>query len=75
MKILVFLALFFAGIHFIPDAWIADFVKNHIPISGDGEEAMDSFEMTVIVMKTALCGLGAYLLMRLLWWRRHSPKK
>ncbi|WP_191939187.1 hypothetical protein IFU37_006000 [Pantoea agglomerans] len=74
MKILLFIVLFWSGIHFIPDAWVASFVKAHIPISGDGEEAMDSFEMHVIVIKTTLCAIGAYLLVKLFsCWRNH-PK-
>lgn len=75
MRVSSFMILFFIFIFFIPDAWIADFVKNHIPISGDGEEAMDSFEMYVIVIKTALCGFGAYVVMTLLQGRRKPPKK
>lgn len=30
MKILLFIVLFWSGIHFIPDAWVASFVKVHI---------------------------------------------
>ncbi|HHL2502310.1 TPA: hypothetical protein ACQ301_004443 [Yersinia enterocolitica] len=75
MKILLFIVFFLVGIYFIPDAWIAGFVKEHIHISGDGEDAMDSFEMHVIVIKTTLCVVGAYLLMKLLFWLRNRPKK
>jgi len=75
MKILLFIVLLWSGIHFIPDAWVAGFVKAHIPINGDGEEAMDSFEMHIIVIKTTLCAVGAYLLMKLLFWLRNRPKK
>lgn len=75
MKILLFIVLFWSGIHFIPDAWIAGFVKAHIPISGDGEEAMDSFDMHIIVIKTTLCAVGAYLLLKLFFWWRKRLKK
>ncbi|WP_312415806.1 hypothetical protein [Pseudescherichia sp.] len=75
MKILLFIVLLWSGIHFIPDVWIASFVKAHIPISGDGEEAMDSFEMHIIVIKTTLCAVGAYLLMKLLFWLQNRHKK
>lgn len=75
MKILLFIVLFWSGIHFIPDAWIAGFVKAHISISGDGEEAMDSFEMHIIVIKTTLCAVGAFLLMKLIFWLKNHPKK
>lgn len=75
MKILLFIALFWMGIYFIPDTWITGFVKDHIHISGDGENAMDSFEMHVIVIKTLLCALGAYLLLTLIYSLRHRPTK
>ncbi|HFV9220699.1 hypothetical protein [Enterobacter roggenkampii] len=75
MKILLFVVLFWSGIHFIPDLWVASFVKAHIPISGDGEEAMDSFEMHIIVIKTTLCAVGAYLLMKLFYWLKTRRKK
>ncbi|MFU9139045.1 hypothetical protein [Erwinia tasmaniensis] len=75
MKILLFIVLFWMGIHFVPDAWVASFVKAHIQISGDGEEAMDSFEMHIIVIKATLCAVGAFLLMKLcLWWRKRLKK-
>jgi hypothetical protein len=74
MKILLFVALFWAGIHFIPDARVADFIKAYIPINGDGEEAMDSFEMHVIVIKATLCAIGAYLLVKLFSCWQNSPK-
>lgn len=75
MKILLFIVLFWSGIHFIPDVWVASFVKAHIPISGDGEEAMDSFEMHIIVIKTTLCAVEAYLLMKLFYWLKTRRKK
>lgn len=75
MKILLFVVLFWSGIHFIPDLWVASIVKAHIPISGDGEEAMDSFEMHIIVIKTTLCAVGAYLLMKLFYWLKTRRKK
>lgn len=75
MKILLFIVLFWCGIHFIPDVWVASFVKAHIPIHGDGENAMDSFEMHIIVIKTTLCAVGSYLLMNLLFWLKTRRKK
>ncbi|PXK81750.1 hypothetical protein [Klebsiella variicola] len=75
MKILLFIVLFWSGIHFIPDAWVASFVKAHIHISGDGEEAMDSFEMHINVIKITLCAVGAYFLMKLFYWLKTRRKK
>jgi len=66
---------FTTNYHFIPDSCVAEFVQNHIPISGDGEEAMDSFEMHVIVIKTVISGLGARFLMMLFYWPRQRTKK
>ncbi|MGF6101441.1 hypothetical protein [Enterobacter sp. A4] len=75
MKILLFIVLFWSGSHFIPDAWIASFVKAHIPISDDGEEAMDSFEIHIIMIKTTLCIVGAFLLMKLFFLLCKHPKR
>lgn len=75
MKILLFIALFWMGIYFIPDIWITGFVKGYIHISGDGEDAMDSFEMHVIVIKMLLCALCAYFLLTLIYGFRHRPTK
>ncbi|MDI3360057.1 hypothetical protein QQF21_04555 [Lelliottia sp. V89_10] len=75
MRLLLFIALLVMGIHFIPDQWIENFVMNHITIHGDGEEAMDSFEMNVIVIKTVLSGICAYVLQKLLCWLKNHLKK
>lgn len=75
MKILLFIVLFWSGVHFVPDAWVASFVMAHNQINGDGEEAMDSFEMHIIVMKIMLCAAGAYLLMKLFYWLKTRRKK
>lgn len=59
MKAFIFIALVVAGVLFLPDACFYTFVKKFIPISGDGEYGMNNFEMTVLLMKTLACALGA----------------
>lgn len=44
---------------FLPDTCFYTFVKRFIPISGDGEYGMSNFEMTVLLVKTLACALGA----------------
>ncbi|EGA0959652.1 hypothetical protein JE603_003896 [Salmonella enterica] len=59
MKIFIFLILVMTGVLFLPDTCFYTFVKSFIPISGDGEYGMNNFEMTVLLMKTLACALGA----------------
>ncbi len=59
MKMIVFIALIITGVLFLPNAFIYAFVKRFIPISGDGEYAMDNFEMTVLLVKALMCAVGA----------------
>lgn len=44
---------------FLPDAFVCTFVKRFIPIIGDGEYAMDNFEMTVLLVKALMCAVRA----------------
>jgi len=75
MKILLVLVLAIAGAFFIPDGQLPDFVINHLPVPGDGEEGMDNLAMMVILIKALLSGAGAYLLLTLLHWLRNRPNK
>ncbi|ECN8823180.1 hypothetical protein J4L45_004586 [Salmonella enterica subsp. enterica serovar Newport] len=59
MKFFIFLTLVVAGVLFLPDTCFCTFVKRFIPISGDGEYGMNNFEMTVLLVKTLACALGA----------------
>ncbi|HIE4239701.1 TPA: hypothetical protein ACXM6N_003120 [Serratia marcescens] len=65
MKVIVFLLFVFVGIFFLPDTFIYIFVKRFIPISGDGEYAMNNFEMTVLLIKVLLCAVGTAALLTL----------
>ncbi|EHW5160901.1 hypothetical protein NOE11_21550 [Escherichia coli] len=75
MKILLVLLLALLGSFFLPDGIFNDFVIHHIPVPGDGEEGMDNFAMTVILIKALLSGIGAYILLTLIYWLRNRPKK
>lgn len=75
MKILLVLVLALLGSFFLPDGNLTDFVINHLPVSGDGEEGMDNLAMTVILIKALLSGAVAYLLLTLLHWLRNRPNK
>jgi len=44
---------------FLPDASIYTFIKHFIPVSGDGEYAMDNFELTVLLVKVLMGAVGA----------------
>lgn len=59
MKIFIFLTLVMAGALFLADACFYIFVKRFIPISGDGAYGLNDFEMTVLLVKTLACALGA----------------
>ncbi|WP_064557818.1 hypothetical protein, partial [Buttiauxella brennerae] len=59
MKVIIFFLLVIVGVLFFPDAFIYTFVRRFIPISGDGEFAMDNFEMTALLIKVLLCAVGA----------------
>lgn len=54
MKLIIFVVVFIAAMAFIPDSLPGSFLDGHISISGDGEEAMNKFEFTVIIFKAAL---------------------
>lgn len=43
---------------FLLDTFIYTFVKHFIPINGDGEYAIDNFEMAVLLIRTLACAVG-----------------
>ncbi|XXD08725.1 hypothetical protein ACMYSN_22000 [Klebsiella sp. R445] len=65
MKIFIFFLFTIVGVLFLPDAFICAFVKRFISVSGDGEYAMDNFEMTVLLVKALICAVGAGALITL----------
>lgn len=54
MKIAVFIIVLLAAFVLIPDSWINTLFMSHITIEGDGEEAMNSYSFTFIVVKFVL---------------------
>lgn len=59
MKVFIFLTFVVAGVLFLPNTCFYTLVKRFTPISGDGEYGMINFEMTVLLVKTLACALGA----------------
>lgn len=59
MKILIFIIILSASWIFIPEGFMKSLVEGHI--SGDGESAMDSFELTVILLKAVFSLLLAFI--------------
>ena len=68
MKFIIFFVVFFAVMVLIPDSLVGSFFDHHI--SGDGEEAMDNFEFTVIVAKAVLSTVVALIVLWLYRKRR-----
>lgn len=62
-SVVIVFVVMLAGILFLPNAPIGEFVLNHIPISGDSEEAMDNFEGAVLLIKAALSAVLAVVMM------------
>jgi hypothetical protein len=65
MKIIIFVTLLIVCFILIPDSWINDVFMQHLRISGDGEEAMNNYDFTIILIKFSLSALIAFLLIRL----------
>jgi len=59
MKILIFIVILFASWILIPEGFIRSLIEGHI--NGDGENAMDSFEFTVILLKAVFSVLLAFI--------------
>lgn len=59
MRVFIFFLFVIVGTLFLPDTFIYTFVKHFIPVSGDGEYAMDNFELTVLLVKALMCAVGA----------------
>jgi hypothetical protein len=48
----------------LPDGALYTFIINHVHISGDGEVAMNNFELTVLLLKAILCGVAAAIVIK-----------
>ncbi|WLI78698.1 hypothetical protein Q5705_09215 [Kosakonia sp. H02] len=51
MKIIVFIVVLIAVLLLLPDRWVGDIFMRHISIAGDGEEAMNDYEFTLLLIK------------------------
>ncbi|RNM10220.1 hypothetical protein [Dickeya undicola] len=60
--IIYFLAFFFLITYFLPEHVIGDMVLNHLAISGDGEEAMDNFYFSILVIKVIVSSVFSFAL-------------
>lgn len=65
MKVIIFLALLIVCFVIIPDAWINNIIMQHIQISGDGEEAMNTYELTAILIKFGISNVVSLVLLLL----------
>ncbi len=59
-KIICFLISFFLVLSMFPEHVLRDFVMNHLTISGDGEEAMDDFYFSVLVIKVLISSVLSF---------------
>jgi hypothetical protein len=65
MKILIYIVLTLAGVLFLPEKHIGNIITNHYHISGDGEEAMNSLDELILLVKVLVSVFSAYMLVRL----------
>ncbi len=65
MKIIVFIILLIVCFVLIPDGWISDIFMSHIQISGDGEEAINNYEFTAIMIKAGISAVISLVLLSL----------
>ncbi len=61
-SIIYFFIFFFLIIFLLPEHVVGDMVMNHLAISGDGEEAMDDFYFSVLIIKIIVSSVFAFAL-------------
>ncbi|MCL6405752.1 hypothetical protein [Dickeya dadantii] len=59
-NIIYFLILLFLFASILPEQALRDFVMSHLTISGDGEEAMDDFYFSVLVIKVLISSVLSF---------------
>lgn len=67
MKIIIFIIASIAAFLLIPENWISDVLMSHISIAGDGEEAMNDYEFTLLIIKLGLSLVTAFLVVGCYW--------
>ncbi|QIZ51510.1 hypothetical protein [Dickeya zeae] len=60
--IIYFFIFFFLTICLLPEHIVGDIVMNHLAISGDGEEAMDDFYFSVLIIRIIVSSVFAFAL-------------
>ncbi|PXW45082.1 hypothetical protein [Dickeya zeae] len=60
--IIYFFIFFFLTICLLPEHVVGDIVMNHLAISGDGEEAMDDFYFSVLIIRIIVSSVFAFAL-------------
>jgi hypothetical protein len=53
------------------DRWVNDILMRHISVTGDGEEAMNNYAFTLLLIKTGLAAVIAALAL----WSYHLFKR
>ncbi|AUQ25227.1 MULTISPECIES: hypothetical protein [Dickeya] len=64
--IIYFFIFFFLTICLLPEHVVEDVVMNHLAISGDGEEAMDDFYFSVLIIRIIVSSVFAFALASLI---------
>ncbi|WP_354691887.1 hypothetical protein [Phytobacter sp. RSE-02] len=63
MKIILFIVVLIVALLLIPDRWANDIFMRHISVTGDGEEAMNNYAFTLLLIKTDLAAVIAALVL------------
>ncbi|MDO6406466.1 hypothetical protein [Pantoea phytobeneficialis] len=71
MKIIIFFAILIAGVLLIPDSVIGSLVDHLNIIQGDGEEGMNNFDFTVLIIKLVISVLVALFVLS--FFRKSLP--
>ena len=61
MKLILFIVVLIVALLLTPDRWVNDIFMRHISVTGDGEEAMDNYTFTLLLIKTGLAAVIAAL--------------
>ncbi|MDV2901536.1 hypothetical protein R0H17_07830 [Phytobacter diazotrophicus] len=63
MKIILFIVVLIAALFLTPERWVNDIFMRHISVTGDGEEAMNNYVFTLLLIKTCLAAVIAALVL------------
>lgn len=61
MKLILFIVVLIVALLLTPDRWVNDIFMRHISVTGDGEEAMNNYIFTLLLIKTGLAAVIAAL--------------